>query len=130
MKTQDLQVNDKVYIYSSGAAYYTPGVVVHKTPSGIVDVLIGSSEKPTRFNKEGMEQGGMRYHCYEIDHLTFEERSALLQSETRAKQAVTAICKIKPEGPVSFRWGKVELLKEVERLQELLNEARAAVEQI
>lgn len=127
-----LKQGDEVYLARTGGweTYYTKGKVVKVTPSGAVDVLIGSSMEPTRFRPDGYKQGGDRYRDYQLDHIPFVERTALLEQWERAKHAAAMIRSVVPKDGVNARWDKEGLTTEVTRLQTLLDTAKAAVEAI
>ena len=124
--TKNIKTGDKVYIACMGRwdTYYSVGTVTKVTPAGMVDVQIGDGE-PMRFRPDGKLRG-KGYH-EQLDSLPFEERAALLAKEKRAQAAARAISQITVQGNVNSKWGVDGLTEELDRLQGLLDAARAAV---
>ncbi len=80
-------VGQKVFVISGLDDYdptYTPGTVQNITPSGLIDVLIGSSKEPTRFLR-----------C-ELDTMPFEERERKIAETARIK-SVAGVLSIRVE---------------------------------
>jgi hypothetical protein len=130
--TKMLKAGDEIYVarFTGHDMSYTPAKVVKVTPAGLVDVAIGSQETTTRFRADGKLQGGDRYRDYELDSIPFAERKAYLAREGRLRQAAYAVSAIKAEGGVNARWGTDGLIDELKRLQDLLDAARAKVEEV
>lgn len=120
-------VGDSVYVYRWGG--YMSGRVVKVSPSGLVDVLIGAATEPTRFRKDGREQGA-KYGGYQLDELAFEARTTFLVAEKAAQKTVEALKQVRCSELCNYHWGKDGLMAEVARLQALLDLARAKVEAI
>lgn len=133
-KFSNLKAGDKVYVIRSSSwdANFLASTVTNVTPKGFMDVKIGTNPDavPTRFRPDGEELGGDRYRCYTLDSMPFEERSAEIAKEGRAKHAAGLIRDVKLAGEVRHSWGKEALQKAVEELAVKLEAARAAVEAI
>lgn len=131
-KFSGLKMGDKVYVSRMGswATYFYAGTVKNVTPKGFIDVLVGASTETTRFRPDGCELGGGGFRDYAIDSMPFEERSAEIAKEGRAKYAAGLLGEVKLAGEVRHTWGKESLQKAVEELAVKLEAARAAVEAI
>ena len=130
MNFATLKAGDPVFVASFlgswGGPNYTKGVVQKITPSGMIDVLIGFAKEPTRFNSDGRSRG--KYSREQIDGMTFAEREADLNKEERIKKANTALQAVAAE---KFRNpNELDLVKEADRLQNLLDAANKLIEAI
>jgi len=127
-----LKAGDSVFIgqfYGSwGGPSYTRGVVQKITPSGMIDVLIGHSQQPTRFNPDGRQRGASFGHAEQIDGMPFAEREADLDRRNRAQKANTALTAVVAEKMRNPE--KDDLQKEAARLQSLLDEANKLIEAV
>lgn len=128
-----LKVGDKVFLAHMGgwSTSYRIGTVVKITPKGLVDIDTGLAT-PRRFRADGKELGGSDRFPTFIDSMEYTERVAWLEQKKRAAIAANLICAVtaNQEGKPLATWGKEYLQKEVDRLQELLDIARQAVEAI
>jgi len=128
----DRRVGEQLYVACGHGMYpnsYVVGTVTKVTPSGMCDVQIGACAEPRRFNAAGRCMAKFSERDY-LDDIPFETRKAMLAEEQRAEVAAALVGAIAAERNVNARWGKEGLQKEVERLQQLLDEARRSVEAI
>jgi hypothetical protein len=126
------KVGDSVYVVRSGNwdSHYTAGRVIKVTAGGQVDVVVGTGE-PIRFRADGCKQGSKsRWDTLELDTMPFEERKIELAKKERLRHAANLLHPITVNSGANVRWGKEGLIRELDRLQDLINAARAAVEAI
>lgn len=124
-------VNERVYVFrpgSFGEGHYYEGTVIAVTPSGLRDVQVGAGVM--RFNKHGNELGNTSFYAHRLDQTPYAVRRSQLEMWARLKDAANEINRIVVSRNVNERWGKEQLAAEVERIQELVNVARQAVEAI
>ena len=132
--TVESKMEERVYVYTGHS--YIEAVAIKRTPKGLVDVryVLNVDMEPIRFRADGRRVGGDRWDREELDvRVTFEQRKALLAEEHRARLAAAKLCMVfdaTTNGRPRHGWGKEGLLCEVDRLQLLLNEAKALVEAI
>ncbi len=128
-------VGQKVYVAYSSTwdTRYTIGEVIKVTPSGMVDVMSQGGGSTKRFNQQGSEYG-VKFARTTLDTIPFDERTALIAQDQRAKFAAAAINAVRltaeTGGEAKASWGKESLEILVQNLQEKLNAAKAAVEAI
>jgi hypothetical protein len=120
---------EKVFTVRFGSwnCFFTPATVTKVTPKGQIVVTFASGNT-SRFNADGSVIGSDSY-CSKLDDVSYEERIARLAEEDRAKTAVSKIKDIQVNA-VYAQWGKDGLMKEIVRLQALLDAAKEAVEAI
>lgn len=119
------KVGDRVYIKKYRWAHemqYLKGEITKITPSGLTDVKTGTVTR--RFSSAGREQSAGSGRAWRIDDMPFEERRAELRKRGQIESVVVAINYITPLD-VKPEWGLEKLDKEIERLQGLLDEAKA-----
>lgn len=131
--TPIFKVGDPIYVVHPGSwnVSYHKSVIAKVTPSGMIDV--GTGDYITRYGTNGYEMGSAssRHRRKYLDvALTVEQRDAALAQEQRANVAAGKIREISGSERVLGTWGKENLMKEVERLEVLLRNARETVEAI
>jgi hypothetical protein len=128
-----LKVGDKFYSvrFNGHGHTYTNMVVTKVTPKGFVDGRYEHNElaEPIRYNPQGVEIGDS-YRKSEIDSMPYDERTAELAKEERAKKAANAVAKVINNCNCNLRWGKEGMLAELDKLQAELNAARELVNNI
>lgn len=121
------KVGDKVY--ANWINQWTVGEVVKVTPSGMFDVALNAVI--IRFKKDGRRRGGDGYSDWRLDiWMSFDDRAANLQRLERSTKAADAINDIKTSERMRGTWDKDTLMKEIDRLQAMVREARTLVEAI
>jgi len=127
---KNLKVGDKTFVVS-GSSYHSfaRAVVIKITPKGYIDLKIGEQEKVVRFRPDGSGLNESRYYGYRIDQLTFSER---LQEKHKEEKLNSAARLIKEVVITDCRacYGKTAMEKMVAELQEKLNKAIEAVNEI
>lgn len=133
---------DEVYIVISGSwePRYDKGIVVARTPTGMLDVVyehqiaelstlqLKDGAMPMRFDNRGNERGvnspQMR-HWLDFDVAGIERQTR--QAEI-AEEAVDALLAVKADPKTRRTWGLDSLEEELSRLEKALAEARSKVE--
>lgn len=130
--TKQLKIGDQVYIFDGYS--FNLARVLKVTPAGLVDTAynIDDTASPRRWRADGNPQSSPYSRAY-LDLTPFDERTALIAKEKRAREATAAIAAVIPTPNVAaygHNWGKECLLNEIGRLQSLLDVAREKVEVI
>ena len=131
MQTVKHAVGDMIHFYRCGSfdhVYYRAGKITKITEKGQTSVTEDDGQV-TRFDASGKEIGGEKR--WRLDTITFEARKELMAQRKRAVAAADSINAVTArEHRALATWQKTGLMEEVERLQALLNAAKAAVEAI
>lgn len=77
--TENINVGDKVICYSSGLGGERIGIVVKKTPSGLVDVSFGNYRE--RFKKNGYELQGNSWDHDWLGYCTDEKEKQIEEAK-------------------------------------------------